>query len=418
MSDPAAFPRSPAAVPAPALYRVWAGLCIAWPAVLLVSLGAANLLLAPIILGWLVFRPAVPRPVRHLGLLAGLYLVATLAAVALSPFGSHWAAWLEGRSTMLAILPGLVLGADLRRLQRSLQAVAVLLVALAGYGLYQHFTGWDPVRGKVLADLLDRWHATGFQELHLTFAGLVGMAVPVVLSSYAHRPVKSGLLALAGTVAVLTAMARSIMLGLAGCGLLLLAFGSRRLKIAALVLLLALALLPSTIFDTAGERFLRGVGMSQDQTVSQGDDTRLHLWHSAWTIFRHFPLLGVGGDNWPPAFQLYGDPYDNYSSTAGAHNDLLTNLTENGLLGTALFAFLWGYIVLQLALSAWRSRGEERDRFLGFLGAVLLLLFGGLFQDFQADAETALLLWCLVGAGIQLSAACGEAAVTVEKRAA
>lgn len=385
------------------LQKIWIGLCIAYPVITLLSIAATNLFLALIVLGWFFFhKTTLTSPPKPILILIAIYLAWTLMTVGFSPYSSNWQAWFEERSTLLALIPGLVIGSNRAWLVKSFRLVSALLVLLAIYAVYQYFSGWDILRGKELDDLFNRYHATGLQNLHLTFAGMIGLAMPVAAVLYSDNLYKSGALVLSGAISVTTAMARTMMLGLTGCGVLFLAFGSRKLRLAGLFLVVLMLVLPVTVFNASGERLKRGLGVSEIPAEQQGDPTRIYLWKSALNIIGHYPLLGVGEDNWLPAFERYGIAYDNYSSTAGAHNDFLDSMVENGIPGGVILIVLWITIIMSTARSIWRKKGSERDLRLGFLGAFLVILFGGMFQGYQTDAENALLLWFLVGVTMQL----------------
>jgi O-antigen ligase len=367
------------------------------------SIAAANLLLGLIVVGCLIFR-------RHLlfdksrvfFILLGIYLVWNLAATVLSPYSSSWSMWLEERSTMLALIPGLAVGAEVSRLKTAYKFVAALLILEAVYAVYQNFYGWDPVRMKALAELNGRYLATGLQNFHLTFAGMIALALSATLGIIPKKFTGAALLALAGALSIVCSMSRSMLLGLIGGGVVFFALGSKRLKVAGITLILALLLLSSTLFNASGKRLLFGLGMSDTKEV-QGDPTRIYLWKSALNIIQHYPLVGVGVNGWDGAFEKYKIPYDDYKTTAHAHNDFLASTVEGGFIGGALFLLLWTYIVLKGVQAVFRTRTDARDQRLGLLVALLVLLFGGLFQCYQHDAEDALLLWFTVGASIQVS---------------
>lgn len=383
--------------------KVWLWMCIFYPLVELSSIAAANILLVFIVVGCLAFREDLAlAKARTLFILVGVYLAWTLFAMLISPYPGHVNFWLEKRSVFLAIIPGLIVGVDIRRLGTAYRYVSALLMVEAVYAVYQYFWGWDIVRMRSLTGLYDHYLATGLQNFHLTFAGMIALALPTSLGFASRKFLKSWLLALAGALCIVASMARAMMLGLIGGGALLLVLGSRRLRLAGIILILAMIILSGTIFNASGQRMLFGLGMAHT-TAPQGDPSRIYIWKSALNIIQHFPVSGVGVCGWDPAFQQYKAPFEAYSSTAHAHNDFLASAVEGGLIGAALFFLLWGYIILKGALAVCRSRGEARDLRLGFLVALLVLLFGGIFQCYQGDAEDALLLWFTVGVGIQLS---------------
>ena len=395
-SAPPLFP------PSPLPQKIWLGLCIAYPAVVLISIAAANILLVGILLGWIFLRRHFElKYPRVLLVLVALYLAWTLIALIASPLAHNWATWFEERSVFLALLPGLILGSNLRWTQKAIFYVSALLPLLAAYAVYQYFFGWDVLRGEVLADQLSRFHATGLQDFHLTFAGLMALAMPVAAALPSSKVSRAGLIAAAGSLAVVCSMARAIMLGLMGCGALFLIFGSRRLRLTGLVIFLAMILLPSTIFSVSRERLARGLGVSKEN-IEQGDPTRIYLWKTAFRIIQHYPIAGVGEDNWNAVFDRYKEPFDAYSTTAHAHNDFLSAAVDHGLVGAALLLILWVYIMVKSIRGVIRAAVGERDLRLGFLAAFAILLFGGMLQNYQTDAEVALLLWCWVGLSFSL----------------
>jgi O-antigen ligase len=354
-------------------------------------------------MGCLVFRQKkIFDKSRTFFMLLGLYLVWNLAATILSPYPGSWSSWIEERSTMLAILPGMVVGAEALRLRAAYRYVAVWLVVIAIYAVFQYYYGWDLVRMRTLKEFGGHFLATGLQNFHLTFAGMIALTLPATLGVSPKKIAASTLLVLAGTLGIITSMSRSMMLGMIGGGILFIALGSKRLKLAGAILICTLIVLTSTIFSASGHRLSIGLGTSDTQEV-KGDPTRIYIWQSALKIIQHYPIMGVGVNGWDGAFEKFKVPYDDYSSTAHAHNDYLASTVEGGLIGGALFLLLWAYIILKGAQSVLATRGEARDQRLGFLVALLVLLFGGLFQCYQHDAVNALLLWFTVGVGIQMS---------------
>jgi len=318
------------------------------------------------------------------------YLAWTLIAVAASPFERRWLDWAEARSTFLAILPGLVLGTDLIRIRRSFRYTAYLLFALAIYATVQYFTGFNLIGDSAdLFSYMGRFRAEGFQNNPQTFAGMIALTLPVSLAVLTQGTIAALLLALAGSVSVAASMTRTMILGFLGGGGLMAFFGSRKMRFAGLILIASVIILPKTVFRSTGER------------LESGDQTRIMLWRSAVNIIGAYPLTGIGENNWNEAFEIYGEPYDHYKTTCHAHSDLLTCTTENGIIGGVIFVIMWAYIVLKMFRSVRKNREVKRDLSVGFLTAMIVILFAGLFQNYQTDAENALLMWFIVGAGMQ-----------------
>lgn len=219
---------------------------------------------------------------------------------------------------------------------------------------------------------------------------MIGLSLPISLAVIAGGIIWTGFLGLLGSAAVVASMTRTMILGFILGGGVLTIWGSRRLRIAGLIIIAAVVILPHTIFAPAGKR------------LETEDETRIMLWRSALNIIAAYPWTGTGENNWNEAFAIYGEPYDHYKTTCHAHNDLLTCASENGIIGGLIFIALWGYIVLRMFVSALRCQGAHRELRIGFLTAFIIILFAGIFQNYQTDAEDALLMWFIVGAGMQL----------------
>ena len=98
----------------------------------------------------------------------------------MTPYGIKLHDWLEEFSTFLAIIPGIVLAYDIERLKKAYRWASIVLILISIYAVYQYFFGWDFIRSsRPLAEQFHRYHATGFQDFHLTFAGVIGMSTPL-----------------------------------------------------------------------------------------------------------------------------------------------------------------------------------------------------------------------------------------------
>ncbi|TKJ38362.1 hypothetical protein CEE37_12645 [candidate division LCP-89 bacterium B3_LCP] len=385
--------------------KIWIGLSIIYPVSLLLSIGATKILLILIAFGWIFFHSKIPTShTRMLFYLIALYLAWTLIAVAFSPFSSNWNIWFRERAIFLSIIPGLVVGSNNDWLRKSLRYVSILLLPITIYAVYQYYFGWDLLRGRQLLPLFDRFLATGLQDLHLTFAGMLGVITPVVAAFNSASLRRAGFVSAFGAISVLSSMARSILLGLLVCGGLFLVFGSRKLRITGAILIFVLVILSSTLFSASGERLKRGLNIAKAPTEQQGDPTRIYLWKSAINILSNHPITGIGDDNWDIAFLKYRIPYEYYSTTAHAHNDFLQAMVDHGIIAGVIFISMWIYIISRTIKSVRHSRGLDRNLRLGILAAFTVMLIGGMFQTYQTDAENALLLWFFIGVSMQLAA--------------
>jgi tetratricopeptide (TPR) repeat protein len=123
---------------------------------------------------------------------------------------------------------------------------------------------------------------------------------------------------------------------------------------------------------------------------SQGDAqvVRKFYWKAAWRMGLQHPLLGVGFGNhalftaraqsgvWKQMEAVHDlrvsliDPHVELY----AHNDLLQNWAETGLLGLLAFLFFWWVLGREAWTQAQASQGQRQDLALGILGLVVALL--------------------------------------------
>ncbi|MBU0519518.1 O-antigen ligase family protein [bacterium] len=376
--------------PSSVFFKAWIALCLIYPLTILVSIAATNLILVPIVIGAIVFRREfTDASLKTFSVLVLAYLVWSLIAVMLSPYDHHWSSWVEERSVFLAILPGLVIGSDIKRVIRSFRYVSVYLFIIAIYATLQYWSGINWVDGKALHISQNHFRAQGLQNNALTFAGMIALSMPLTVAVWRQNSIVSGLAILSGAFSGLASMSRAIMLGFIGGGSLITLLGTNRFRIFGALLVVLMLVLPRTLFVSR---------------MGEKDETRLYIYKSTVEIIKHHALTGVGENNWRPAFAKYGLEYDhkNWPPTH-AHSDILTCTVENGLIGTLIFLALWGYIMSAILKSLLRSKELRRDILAGIFTSLAMILFAGLFQNFQTDAENALLLWFVVGMGMRLA---------------
>ncbi len=255
---------------------------------------------------------------------------------------------------------------------------AVLGIGISVYGLWQAVTETDLVywihraeqyRGRASGTYINANHLAGWIEMVLPwiFAGTLAGG----LAWYARIP---GLLvsALMGTAHLFT-FSRGGWLAASGE---LVGFAwwrsrpgwRRRLAVGGVVLLIAAA--AAVLILASGsirERFLES---------RPGSDTsfrmRVHMWRSAWTMFRGNPWFGIGPGMYEWAFvnhrvrgYQFWTPY--------AHNDYLQALAEHGIVGVLLFLLAAAGTGVVL-LRAKRSARDESEK--GAAVAVRVVLVG------------------------------------------
>ncbi len=320
-----------------------------------------------------------------------------------SPVGSALAAWLAvlAASTLLSVNPLLSLvGEDYRyeglltwlaygglvalaacaltttrRLSAFVPTLLVAGVVMAILGLLQRW-GWTPVPEDVLrADLVRAipraWGTTGNP---LALGAYLVLLLPVAISLYVWET-DVGRRCLYGAVAVLfyaalvATLARAawgaLAVGLAVWGV---ATGLRRLRAAAGLLILLGALLavvtPAVLIrGPAGAAGPATVHVSSPGTGAQ----RMFLWRTVTPLVWRRPLLGWGPETLAEIYPAYQDPeFPQVFPEARMqhliidrpHNDLLQQAVSTGLLGLAVYVWLW----LTMLRTAWQVARRERRR--------------------------------------------------------
>jgi len=333
--------------------------------------------------------------------LAALVAVYALAT-AFAPSGARrWDKLVEENwlKLLLVAVPVLLAGRS-RHAPRILLAMLAATAVAAVYGCWQHFTGWDPVRGRSLVTEFGHVAVTGFVNHKLSFGGQLLVAVLAAAAwTVAPRdgrrpplrawPVGLGLLAVLG-LTLLWTYARGPWLGVAGglVVLVLLLEGRRRLVGLAL---LALPLAASLLQGDLRSHLIRAASLA-------ANETRLNLWRSSVAGIADRPLLGWGPGNFAQMLARH-EVEGFYNTRAHAHNDLLMHGVNAGVLGVLATLLLYGGLVVVLFL-AWRRRGP--GRWVPLAGVVVLagLAVAGMFQVFHTDDEVEMVFCLLLGLGL------------------
>jgi hypothetical protein len=131
------------------------------------------------------------------------------------------------------------------------------------------------------------------------------------------------------------------------------------------------------------------------ETVDQSISDRLTLWSTAWNVFVRHPLLGTGFNTF--ATVQAEDPQSAlFASYGNAHDNLLSVLSDLGILGPILLLVLQAAALI--ALLGWPPAVLGRDRLwrVTFAGAIVVMLVMGLTQTWLADGRSAMLSWIVL----------------------
>lgn len=305
--------------------------------------------------------------------------------------------------------------ADEREAWRMAVTAMGVAVAVAAFGVSQHYTGFDLshwLTGKPPA-VEPFWFGRqeGFRTEGLFPSGI----------TYAHNLLLPLTLVTTWLIAPQVPLWRRVSVLLAwGTMLLALLFTlTRGVWVAYAIVLLGLvamqgrrALLPvGSCFVGLGVAItLLSPGVWERAYFTfdlQTNFARTQIWQANLDMIRDRPFLGWGYGNYKQFRAPYYQRYPQSDTNAHAHNNFLQMWVDGGVVGLAAFLFLFGSI-LHLGWRAYRRLSAEaeplRTLALGGTLSVVGFLVGGCTQYNFGDAEVALAMWVIVGLLLRVSA--------------
>jgi putative inorganic carbon (HCO3(-)) transporter len=333
------------------------------------------------------------------------YVITQIIAAALSSYRAH-SLRAVGEEWLVLIFFLIVNNVREEKQVKKLFGILISVSALVGlYAVWQHYTGMDLYRGKILETRGDVFLSLGLFDHHLTFGGYymlvfllaaglafyAGGSKPIRVLRYAS-PVLPGL-------ALVFSYARSAWLGaLAG----IFAFGlSRGVKLTLFLILgmvllcLVICVLEPTIWDRIKE-----IDLSPDKPES----TRIRLWLTSINMIKDRPILGIGPGNFSRMFDRY--KVDGvYDTTCHPHNDYLNVAANSGILGLLAYLYIWVTFLLSVFKSLWSKDGQgfrSAGQAAG-MAAISGFLIAGLLQCYYTDAEVNMLIMFILGSTMVLN---------------
>jgi protein-tyrosine phosphatase len=395
-------------------------LLLGWAVVLPLSIAASQIMLALFAAAWLLRRRReVHRASRPTGAMIAIVLVfaGEWLACLVNGASSHLADPVRKHAVLLALPLLAVASSERPEIYRRAIGIAAAVAALVGiYAVWQHFTGVDLVRNRILEPRNLVFIATGMFNHHLTYGGSVMLAGMAAAGLAAGGRGWRGLplfLGLPLGLGLLWSYARSAWCG-AFVGLALI-LGVRRDR-RALVLLaagLAAVLLVLRLDVSLRERLKEGIR-------GNGTPPRVLLLQTSLRMFADHPL-GIAPGRFAELFPQYRVE-GRYLSTVHPHSDPVRALLDGGPLtllgylllvpGTGLLAFRalrqeqaqglrplsaegrWG-----LTDAASHLAAARHDLLLVSLGASGAFWVAGFFQTYFWDQED-VMLWLLLAAPV------------------
>jgi O-antigen ligase len=295
---------------------------------------------------------------------------------------------------------------SLKHLRQGWTVFAGVAVIMGFYGIYQHFSGWDPIYHVVLVRMGSFHRAEGTFGFYLTYGAVQLLAMVLALSRVSEKQTesRSRLLwygaSLILFLSILATYGRSLWIGMIPILVWwFITLTPRRRIISGTALALAIIIVAIVIPELP--RRAESIG---DFSVNQ---TRMHLFRTAWRMIEAKPIWGHGIRGFDRDFRKYALQF-NYDAKCHPHDDSLLVWVQSGIIGLVAFWLMWA-VFFALAWRAIRRliRAPDLERHwmirAGFWG-VMAILIAGFFQCYYIDAEVSEIFWVILAVAVRLSA--------------
>jgi len=366
---------------APGLERVTVALLLCFVASLQISIAAANILLALMMVCWIAqivqerTPPAVPRFFWPLAAYAAVTLI--VSAFSLDPRTSI----IDDKQLVLFVIVPAVY--QIARGERAALVVDVIVsvgAASAAYGIIQY--------GLLHYDNLGR-RPEGAMSHYMTYSGLLMLVICAAAARliFGRRSrTWPALVMPALVVALALTLGRSAWIGASMAIALLLALKDLKLTMLLPVFVAILfAIAPGTV-----TRRVMSIFDPQEPT----NQDRLAMIEIGARIIRDHPLTGVGPNMIPRVYEQYRPDYAINPVNPHLHNVPLQVAAERGV--PAALVWLWFVISLLVALVRLFRSQSDKVPAAAALAAVAAMLAAGLFEYNFGDSEFLMLFLVLV----------------------
>lgn len=287
-------------------------------------------------------------------------------------------------------------------------ALFVLIAGVAALAIVQVAACPGPrAGGGLLAWFFHKCErARGFYSIYMTLAGVIAMVLASAVPRFAAGTLRVGTAGVAWLVALVglgLTYVRSAWVGFVVGSVGALAVVRRRgWPVGLAVLLLALALSLPGVVDR-----VRTIGSVADDTTRD----RLAMLSGGLRMARDHPWLGIGPGQVKFLYPVYAPPEALRRSTSHLHDTPLQILVERGVVGLALW--LWLFVAFfRRSVAIYRRLRAREDRALvaGVMAAIVTFLVAGLFEYTFGDTEVLLVACALMSLPFVLDrAACDPA---------
>lgn len=374
------------------------GLLVALVVGLALSISLSEATLAALAV-WLVWTRRVPPPSRAAWpLLAPLLAFSgwsiAAAAVSAAPAESLAATkTLVPLATLWVVFGALDDTGAARRfmvwLSWAVAAVAVVSIVQVATCTPERFDAVDPELPSTLRRVLGKCRrAHGFYSIYMTLAGVLVMTLLATLPTLAlagRRGVAAALAWLTSAVSLALTLVRGAWLGFVAGVLVALTAMRRRWMAAAVLVVVGVT---AVALPRVRER-IESIVDATDATARE----RFAMADAGLTMLRERPLIGVGLGGVKRLYPVYAPPEAVRRHTSHLHNTPLQIAVERGLIGLALW--LWIFIAFFVRAGRVLRRVPtqavaDRALVVGPVAAVAAFLVSGLFEYNFGDTEVLL----------------------------
>jgi putative inorganic carbon (HCO3(-)) transporter len=290
---------------------------------------------------------------------------------------------------------------DARRARWFATALFIALTAVAALSIVQVATcGGERLTAKalglppVLSSFFGKCHrAHGFYSIYMTLGGVLAMVLVLTLPRlmYLRHRAAAAAAWLVGAVGFALTLVRGAWVGF-GVGVAVLVCTVRRQTVIFVGLLLVAAAVLSV--PAVFQRVLSFVDVT-DPTARE----RVAMIYTGVALLREHPIVGIGPGQVKRLYPQYAPAYAVRKNTSHVHNTPLQIAVERGLVGMALWLWVFGAFFARV-LAIWQRLPAEavHDRALvaGCAAAIVAFMIGGLFEYNFGDTEVLLVALSLM----------------------
>lgn len=289
--------------------------------------------------------------------------------------------------------------------QRSVMLHALLISGGVGalIGLFQYFTGIDPIYGQYIpgpmrGTTIPVYSAKGLLNMSLTYSGVQSsiflFLLPFVWEKRGKKNIWYWIIILLLFVTSIFTLKRSPMIAIAFASMFFIFSKGKKAGLTAIIagIILLLGLY-------AGSSAFR---VRIDETIymkTPAESDRLYLWKAAIDMGVDSPVCGVGIGHWSHHVHEYLPVDREFQSVAHPHSDPMFVWATTGIIGVIAISGLL-FMLFQSGIKDLRRYKSPRNEWLIYSGGMFALLgfvVMSMFQCYMTDGENIFMLAVLMG---------------------